>query len=64
MLERGLKTPMLENIEDLAAAIGCHPLTLAALAYLKQPASQAEVSALLGLVGNEMASIASKSSDR
>ena len=33
-LERGLYTPTLEKVEDLAQAIGIHPLTLLTMACL------------------------------
>jgi transcriptional regulator with XRE-family HTH domain len=32
-LERGLKCPTLEKLEDLAAVIGVHPVTLLVAAY-------------------------------
>ncbi|TFW70758.1 transcriptional regulator [Methylotenera oryzisoli] len=33
-LERGLKNPTLDKIEDLASVIGLHPLSLITLAYM------------------------------
>lgn len=33
-LERGLKNPTLDKIEDLASVMGIHPLTLITLAYM------------------------------
>jgi len=33
-LERGLKNPTLDKIEDLAVVMGIHPLTLITLAYM------------------------------
>ena len=33
-LERGLKSPTLEKIEDLCQTLGIHPLTLLSLTYL------------------------------
>lgn len=33
-LERGLKNPTLDKIEDLAGVMGVHPLTLITLAYM------------------------------
>lgn len=53
-LERGLNTPTLEKVEDLAEAVGCHPLTLAALAYLKQPTNPADRAALFDLIDREI----------
>jgi transcriptional regulator with XRE-family HTH domain len=32
-LERGLKSPTLEKIDEIATVLGIHPLTLIALAY-------------------------------
>jgi len=34
-LERGIKSPTLDKIEDLARVLKIHPLTLIALTYLK-----------------------------
>jgi transcriptional regulator with XRE-family HTH domain len=33
-LERGIKSPTISKIEELASVIGVHPLSLLALAYL------------------------------
>lgn len=33
-LERGLKNPTLDKIEDLASVMGIHPLTLITFAYM------------------------------
>lgn len=33
-LERGIKSPTISKIEELASVLGLHPLTLLALAYL------------------------------
>lgn len=33
-LERGLKSPTLEKVEELASVIGVHPMTLLASSYL------------------------------
>lgn len=35
-LERGIKQPTLQKIDDLVAPLEVHPLTLIALAYLEQ----------------------------
>lgn len=35
-LERGLKSPTLEKVADLAAALDVHPLTLLALTYVRR----------------------------
>lgn len=34
-LERGLKSPTLEKIEELASVLGVHPMTLLASSYLR-----------------------------
>ena len=48
-LERGLKQPTVAKIDELAAVLGVHPLTLMALSYLHQPtaASVQRLTALL-----------------
>lgn len=57
-LERGLKSPTLEKMEDLADKLEIHPLTLLALAYLEdRTAVGAE--RLLDLVLQEVAGITS-----
>jgi transcriptional regulator with XRE-family HTH domain len=33
-IERGIKTPTIDKIDDLANSLGIHPLTLLTLAYL------------------------------
>lgn len=40
-LERGLKSPTLNKVEDLSGALGIHPLTLLTLSYVnpENPAS-------------------------
>lgn len=62
-LERGLKSPTLEKVEDLAAAVGCHPLTLLALAYLTQPVSSEQFSTLLDAIREEAARIVERAVD-
>lgn len=48
-LERGLKSPTLEKVEDLASVIGVHPLTLLAGSYLlrNEGLSQEDLFALI-----------------
>jgi transcriptional regulator with XRE-family HTH domain len=36
-LERGLKQPTVAKVDELAAVLGVHPLTLLALSYLRHP---------------------------
>ena len=56
-LERGIKSPTISKIDELASVIGVHPLTLLALAYLPSTADDrsemcsqicAEINALAG----------------
>lgn len=54
MLERNLRTPTLEKIDDLADTLGLHPLTLIALAYLDD-LTPGTKSKLLKLVDKELA---------
>ena len=56
-LERGLKQPTLQKIDELAGVLGVHPLSLLTLCYLRRPSAalvekalhsiQAELQALL-----------------
>lgn len=48
-LERGLKSPTLEKIEELASVIGVHPMTLLASSYLlrNETSSQEDLFALI-----------------
>jgi hypothetical protein len=39
-LERGLKAPTITKVEEIAAVIGVHPLSLLALAYLPSTAAE------------------------
>jgi len=34
-LERGIKSPTLDKLEEIASVIGIHPVTLVAIAYCK-----------------------------
>lgn len=51
-LERGMKSPTLEKIDQIAQNMGVHPLTLIALAYAENDEVQAE--ALLAETRNEL----------
>lgn len=53
-LERGLKSPTLNKLDELAAALGIHPLTLLTMAYLKIHDRQSTTS-LLSAVMVELA---------
>ncbi|WP_255992031.1 helix-turn-helix domain-containing protein [Chitinolyticbacter albus] len=57
-LERELKSPTLEKIEELAETIGCHPLTLLVFAYVEPQAAPAEIAKLLEFVSIEIARFA------
>jgi len=54
-LERGMKSPTISKLEELASVIGIHPVSLLTLAYL--PASEAERSELCKLISTELQSI-------
>jgi len=52
-LERGLKSPTLKKVDDLAKVLQLHPLTLLALAYVKPDGPQ-DLAALLSQVTSEL----------
>lgn len=52
-LERGLKTPTLSKVDELAAVLGIHPLTLLALSYLQNDDRKA-IDPLLSKVSKEL----------
>ncbi|MEJ8850813.1 helix-turn-helix transcriptional regulator [Variovorax rhizosphaerae] len=52
-LERGLKTPTILKVDDLATVLKVHPLTLLALCYLPKP-TPAATERLLNRVTNEL----------
>lgn len=56
-LERGLKNPTLDKIEDLASVMRLHPLTLITLAYMIER-NDIDSAELLSLVINELDQIA------
>src|ERR1035437_4061313 len=55
-LERGLKTPTLKKVDELAEVLEIHPLTLLALSYLEDKDHKA-ADALLGQVSKELSEI-------
>ena len=55
-LERGLKTPTLKKVDELAEVLDLHPLTLLALSYLRDQEHRA-ADALLGQVARELSEI-------
>jgi transcriptional regulator with XRE-family HTH domain len=55
-LERGLKTPTLSKVDELAEVLGIHPLTLLALTYLNEDDRKA-VDPLLNRVSKELVEI-------
>ena len=55
-LERGVKQPTLQKIDELAVPLAVHPLTLLVLAYLGQRDAP-EYEKLLGQVRNELCEI-------
>ncbi|SEB16411.1 helix-turn-helix domain-containing protein [Variovorax sp. YR216] len=52
-LERGLKQPTLQKIDELAGVLGVHPLSLLTLCYLKRP-SAASVEKTLHAIQTEL----------
>lgn len=54
-LERGMKSPTISKLDALATAMGIHPLSLLALAYL--PATQEECAELCERITAELSSI-------
>ena len=52
-LERHLKSPTLQKVDDLSAVMGLHPLTLLSLAYCEQPTS-ANIKLLLKTVEGDL----------
>jgi len=54
-LERGIKSPTISKLEELASVIGIHPVSLLALAYL--PHTEPEREQLCKLVATEVRSI-------
>lgn len=59
-LERGLRHPTLNKIDELASVLGIHPLTLLALAYVnsEDPKSQ---EALMAKVSDELTQVLARS---
>jgi len=55
-LERGMKSPTLSKLDELANTLEVHPLTLMTLAYLQNPSVDSPVD-LLKLVSSEVKSI-------
>ena len=55
-LERGLKTPTLNKVDELAEVLNVHPLTLLTVAYLKNPSIE-NVESLLARVQSELSDI-------
>jgi hypothetical protein len=54
-LERGLKSPTLNKIDELAEVMEVHPITLLVLAYA-DPNQQSTMAAILKTVTSELAS--------
>ena len=52
-LERGLRSPTLQKVDDLSAVMGIHPLTLLTLAYSKN-ASMEEIRRTCARVENDL----------
>ena len=58
-LERGLKSPTLNKVDDLANTLGVHPLTLLVMSYVEK-SKQTEAAGLLDKVLSEIQSLTSK----
>lgn len=56
ILERGLKSPTLDKVDDIAGLMQVHPMTLLALAYLDS-GEREEIDDLCRIVRNEVARI-------
>jgi transcriptional regulator with XRE-family HTH domain len=54
-LERGLKSPTIEKLEQIAGVLGVHPLTLLTLAYL--PHKSKDLDALFEQISEEIQSL-------
>lgn len=55
-MERGLKNPTLNKVDELSSVIGIHPLTLLALTYLNSGSTE-EKTAILKKVSSELSGI-------
>jgi transcriptional regulator with XRE-family HTH domain len=55
-LERSMKSPTLNKVDDLAGVLGVHPLTLLALSYLKT-ADSGSVDKILKIVSDEISEL-------
>lgn len=58
-LERELKTPTLNKVDDLAEVLEVHPLTLLTMAYMKDPATDS-VDALFSRVSKDLSDVRKK----
>lgn len=57
-LERGLKTPTVSKVDELAEVLEIHPLTLLTLSYMKKDSSYVkEITRLLDHVSKELQAI-------
>lgn len=55
-LERGLKSPTLNKIDELAEVVGVHPVTLLALAYTEVN-QKSDINQIMHRVASELSSI-------
>lgn len=55
-LERGLKSPTLSKVDDLAEVLGVHPLTLLVLSYLRTT-DTTSAERILDLVSSEISKL-------
>ena len=59
-LERGLKSPTLNKVDDLAATLGVHPLTLLVLSYVEGASATAAPALLEKVLAEVQAVLATK----
>lgn len=51
-LERGIKSPTLDKLQEISDVLGVHPITLLSMAYMQRDSKSA--SELLDVVGEEL----------
>lgn len=59
-LERGLKSPTMSKVDDLASALGVHPLTLLTMSYVRKPSQEAASELLTNVLAELQAVMAKK----
>jgi len=54
-LERGIKSPTLDKLQEISDVLGVHPITLLSMAYMQRDSKSARE--LLDMVGEELGRI-------